>query len=112
MHLQAVDPAEFQELCAKMGTIDPLQEEEVLDLFQNPVHTTMAEAEMKALTRTFGGVMWANEERWVRAQPLPPARVALNSFPDRSVQAPQIVPAGGFLRAHRNIISANRRRER
>lgn len=64
---QAVDPHEFQELCSKLGNIDPLEVDEVLELFQNPEHLSKAEGETKALTRTFGAVMWASDETWVRA---------------------------------------------
>lgn len=69
-HLQPVNPAEFQELYGKMGTTDSLHEEQVLDLFQSPENLTMAAGEMKAMIRIFGGVLWAEEERWVRAPPL------------------------------------------
>lgn len=37
-HYQVVDPHEFPELCSKLDTIDPLEVDKVLEIFQNPEH--------------------------------------------------------------------------
>lgn len=62
----AVDPEAVQKIVDMLGNTDPLEVEDVLDLFQRPEDLRMADAEHKALTRAFGGVRWEKPETWVR----------------------------------------------
>lgn len=49
----------------QLGQIEMLTVADVLALFESPNPLAMAEAEIQALTRAFGGVQWATETAWV-----------------------------------------------
>ncbi|KZP34317.1 hypothetical protein FIBSPDRAFT_971191 [Athelia psychrophila] len=62
-----VDPDEFRDLYSNAGAVESLEVEQVLALFVDPEQLSKAEGEMQAVTRTFGGVMLASEEDWIKA---------------------------------------------
>lgn len=62
---QDIDPAAVQKIIDSIPDTETLEVADILALFQSPEDLRMAEAEHKALARTFGGVRWEHSETWV-----------------------------------------------